>query len=184
MEDKKLTKRIKPTETPIENYFKLDAGCGTNPKGDVNLDFLVKNSPHRQNKTINTHEIKNFILGDINHLPFRDKTFTESVCNHVLEHKGVKPNTAIEELIRCTTKKITITCPHYTQLFLQKIFPIHCHENVLTPMYFHQLLKKIQHDVKSIKWNFIYTRWGRMPFCIPNEMKIIIYPDIKKKICN
>ena len=92
--------------------MKLDVGCGTNPKGDVNLDVSIDRSLHRHNALINVKKIQNFLLGDINCLPFRDKAFTETVCNHVLEHKGVNPNLAIREMVRVSSKKVIITLPH------------------------------------------------------------------------
>ena len=61
-----------------EAFLKLDAGCGAYPKGDVNLDFSVDKSPHRENKIINIQRTRNFILGDINRLPFRSKAFASS----------------------------------------------------------------------------------------------------------
>ncbi len=151
----------------------LDVGCGSKSLGDVNVDLFKNNSPHNSGRSVDLFNTKNFVIADVNHLPFKNKVFSKSVCNQVLEHKGVNPALAIAELIRVTVEEVDIAMPHYSQVFLEKyLFPIHCHTNVLTPRFFHLLLKNYPHKVEAIKWRFTPTRWGRLPIYAPNDMKV------------
>lgn len=157
----------------------LDVGCGNDSSGDVNLDLFKKNSPHNSGRSVDLSKTKNFVIGDVNHLPFKERAFAESICNQVLEHKGVRPKIALAELLRVTRNKVTITVPHYTQVFLQKyFFPQHCHVNVMTKSFFHNELKMFPHEVRNIKWRFIPTRWGKLPIYAPNGLQITVF--IKK----
>ena len=52
----------------------LDAGCGNNPKGEINIDVETK------------YNVKNFIKADVQNLPFKTKVFSESLSHHVIEH--------------------------------------------------------------------------------------------------
>jgi len=85
----------------------LDVGCGSKPRGDVNIDLLVEGADR---SGINPRNIPNLIKADCEFLPIRDKAFEVSHCRHLIEHlKDEKP--CIEELERVTKKKIIITVP-------------------------------------------------------------------------
>ena len=160
--------------------MKLDIGCGNNPKGDVNLDLSIGRNLHRDNVAINTKEVPNFILADVNYLPFRDNSFSEICCYHVIEHRGVNPSRAVEEMIRVATERVEIRLPPTIILFIQKLFHLHAHQNTLTPAYFHHLLQKVDHTVEIYR-GFVRTNWGRklpayitLPIYIPLELRIKI----------
>jgi len=72
----------------------LDCGCGTRPKGDVNVDVVKRVAP-------------NFVRCDIQWLPFRDEVFTRTFCLCVLEHLH-KPYTALKEISRITNGEVTV----------------------------------------------------------------------------
>ena len=91
----------------------LDIGCGDSPRGDVNCDLFVGESPHlTAPRYIQPEKIPNFVRCDANCLPFRYKAFTESLCRHVIEHKGVTPSAVLKEIVRVTSDTVTIILPH------------------------------------------------------------------------
>jgi SAM-dependent methyltransferase len=56
----------------------LDVGCGSHPKGHVNIDV---------NRTITKQKrVPTFILADAQNLPFRDSCFSLIYACHVIEH--------------------------------------------------------------------------------------------------
>ncbi len=155
--------------------MKLDVGCGADSHGEVNLDLFKENSPHNRGLPVDLVKAVNFVVGDINHLPFKAGVFSETCCYQVLEHEGVNPKQALSELIRVTSGHVDITVPHYTLVFLQKyFFPQHCHTNILTNHFFHKQLKCYVHTVKAIKWRFLPSRWGRLPVYAPNDMHVTV----------
>jgi len=87
----------------------LDVGCGSHPRGDVNIDLYTGISPHHRNP-IQPRIIPNFILADAQHLPIRSATFKLALCSHVLEHLS-EPLKAIRELAQAA-EIIHITVPN------------------------------------------------------------------------
>jgi len=76
----------------------LNAGCGTLPPyGDVNLDITPKPVP-------------NFILNNIENMPFKDKEFGACVVSHVLEHVD-NPEKAYQECHRVADQVYLINPP-------------------------------------------------------------------------
>ena len=63
----------------------LDVGCGSFPSGNVNCDLYIKDVGHRwQDGTeINYKRIGNFVLCDVQHLPFRANIFSSVYSSHV-----------------------------------------------------------------------------------------------------
>jgi len=81
------------------NQFKvLDIGCGARAKGDVNID-LYPNDRKQCKQTWNPKKIRNFVLADAEHLPFKDKTFITIYVVHVCEHLK-NPFKALQEFNR------------------------------------------------------------------------------------
>jgi len=76
----------------------LDVGCGKRKIGDINVDIDKKVKPD--------------IICDIHHLPFKNSQFDIVFSYHVLEHKGVKPEKAIKELLRISNGIVEIQVPH------------------------------------------------------------------------
>jgi len=76
----------------------LNAGCGSMPPfGDVNLDIVPRSVP-------------NFVLGNIEDMPFEDKEFGACVASHVLEHVG-NPEKALKECHRVADRVWIIEPP-------------------------------------------------------------------------
>ena len=86
--------------------MRLDVGCGGDPKGDVNIDLYWGESPHTA-RYIDPRGIKNFVIADAHHLPFRDDCFTSIVCDNVLEHLE-KPWEALKEFSRVAGEALII----------------------------------------------------------------------------
>lgn len=57
----------------VKSSFTLDVGCGSLPRGDINIDVI-------------RYDYENFVLADARHLPFKDKVFTHLMVYNVLEH--------------------------------------------------------------------------------------------------
>jgi len=77
----------------------LDVGSGPYPfrHATILADLYVKDSPHRVGELLRDH--RPFLVLDIEHLPFRDKSIHFVYCSHVLEHVD-DPKTACSELMR------------------------------------------------------------------------------------
>ena len=76
----------------------LNAGCGSLPPyGDVNLDVVPRSVP-------------NFVLGNIQGMPFEDKQFASCVASHVLEHTN-NPQRALKECERVADRVWVIGTP-------------------------------------------------------------------------
>jgi ubiquinone/menaquinone biosynthesis C-methylase UbiE len=91
----------------------LDVGSGDIPKGDVNCDLFRYFSPHvnkrGQIRIVDTSH--NFVCCDAEHLPFKNRSFGEVFCRHVIEHVE-HPYKLIDELIRVARNKVTVQTPH------------------------------------------------------------------------
>ena len=88
--------------------MKLDVGCGFNPQGNVNIDLYLE-PRQRVRGEIDPRDIKNFILADACHLPFRE-VFDEAISDNVIEHLE-NPIQAINEIVR-VSRKIYIRVPN------------------------------------------------------------------------
>lgn len=95
----------------------LDVGCGDRPTGDVNCDLYINDTEgHRtpidpERYTIKTKTIKNFVLCDASHLPFKDDAFDSVFSGQVIEHVNT-PQLMLRELIRVSNDKVVVECPH------------------------------------------------------------------------
>jgi len=89
-----------------ESFKVLDVGCGSNPKGDVNIDLLIKDDAGYHVK-VYREKIPNFVLADAHSLPFRDKSFRKVYSSHLLEH--VNDEALVElEMMRVASQFIDI----------------------------------------------------------------------------
>ena len=77
----------------------LDVGCGAHPfpYATMLVDLHTEKSEHRQEEL--RTDGKSFQVADINHLPFKDKSYDFVFCSHVFEHVD-NPQSACEELMR------------------------------------------------------------------------------------
>ena len=102
----------------VDDFFlSLDVGCGSRPKGDVNIDRLDKDSDplkynllQKQNFVVNNDKIQNFVRADARYLPFQDKVFDKSYCFHLMEHIS-EDQIVYEELKRVSSREIEIRVP-------------------------------------------------------------------------
>lgn len=81
--------------------MRLNVGCGADPWGDIRLDVAIQYFGRKS--TLN-------ILGDAHHLPFRDKVFSESRMNDVLEHLSSWKH-GLKEICRVTKNRIELRFP-------------------------------------------------------------------------
>jgi len=80
----------------------LDIGSGDNPcfRADVICDkYFFDNSQRSGKMKIQIYPHQKFVIGDIQFLPFKDKSFDFVICKHLLEHLD-NPGKGIEELMR------------------------------------------------------------------------------------
>jgi hypothetical protein len=83
-------KRLKPT---------LNAGSGAENWGDVRVDVERGHSFFFPGKSTAN------MIADVQHLPFRNQSFSETRCFHVLEHTD-NPRLALSELRRVSAKVV------------------------------------------------------------------------------
>jgi len=93
-------------------FRRLDIGCGSDPKGNVNLDLYPEYTIHRGFKTkIDTKKTRNFVKGDSLHLPFKNKAFSIVYSKNVIEHTD-NPIQFIRECMRVANKEVELSLPH------------------------------------------------------------------------
>ena len=89
----------------------LDVGCGDDPRGDVNVDLFIGQTPHiRRPHKIDAKRIPNFVRADAEHLPFREDVFETVFCCDVIEHFE-EPDRCFRELWRVSSKTIIVWVP-------------------------------------------------------------------------
>jgi ubiquinone/menaquinone biosynthesis C-methylase UbiE len=81
----------------------LDVGCGQRQRGDVNVDIYKPIKKPRSE----------FVLASSAHLPFKDDSFEQVFCHHMLEHLE-NPYPALKELIRVSSYTVKCIVPHGT----------------------------------------------------------------------
>lgn len=86
----------------------LDVGCGADPRGDVNVDLMVKGSHEKWDQ--NPEGIPNFVRADVRYLPFRSRSFDLVYCSHVLEHLE-DPDEGLSELKRVSRSRVAVILP-------------------------------------------------------------------------
>lgn len=90
---------------------RLDVGCGNLPVGDVNVDLYVTEGSHRPGREqLRVREIRNFVRADAEHLPFKDKVFSECISRHTVEHVE-NPFRMISEMKRVTNGVVKVIAP-------------------------------------------------------------------------
>lgn len=98
------------------DFKMLDVGCGTKPKGDVNVDFFrgglnPQTGDQIQGEFMSPQKIKNFIVADATHLPFKNESFEVVFSSHTIEH-AQNPSAMLREICRAAKRKVIIRCPH------------------------------------------------------------------------
>jgi len=94
----------------------LDIGCGNNPKGAVNCDLYLGETPHIMNENyIDPRKIPNFVRCDAMHLPFKDNAFKIVNTSELLEHV-INPPLFLSEMKRISKKIVTLDVPNLRRL--------------------------------------------------------------------
>jgi hypothetical protein len=92
------------TDGKYVSFEMLDVDCGTNAKGDVNIDFFRgEQNPQTGDKIrgelMAPKKIANFIVADAMHLPIKDKSFNVAISSHTIEHVQ-EPLLMLKEMCR------------------------------------------------------------------------------------
>ncbi len=118
--------------------MKLDVGCGNHPKGDVNVDVRTVEVNVFYAEPINIKSIPNFVKADAEHLPFKDKVFSECISSHTIEHVE-NPFLAVKEMQRVTYGKVKFVTPlWFSHEYLSWLRP-RCHKHWILPHWFTSL---------------------------------------------
>jgi ubiquinone/menaquinone biosynthesis C-methylase UbiE len=95
----------------------LDVGCGSNPKGDLNLDrYRITREEGAQNRQTKT---KADIIATGECLPFQDNAFDIVRSDQCIEH-STKPKLFLDECIRVARRQVFIRCPHHQSPYSAK----------------------------------------------------------------
>jgi len=98
--------------------MKLDVGCSDAPKGDVNVDLRTREVDEFYRLPLQTYrKIKNFVKADAQHLPFRNKIFSESISSHTIEHVE-NPSLIVNEMKRVTHGMVRILTPFSSAMLI------------------------------------------------------------------
>lgn len=97
----------------------LDVGCGSKPRGHVNVDLLVPDDEWK--RTVNPKIIPNFVRADARFLPFRNCAFELCVASHLLEHSNV-PSCLLREMLR-VAQRVRIILPNELQALFDIVRP-------------------------------------------------------------
>lgn len=135
----------------------LDVGCGSRPRGNVNVDLFLEKSEHRYTD-IDLKKIPNFVNASVNYLPFRDNTFFKTICVSVLEHRGVDFYKALNEMLRVSSNYVEFRVP--TLWCLEALPSRHKgHKHVFTSRMIRQVLKNYCYEIMvehtGRLWRFI-----------------------------
>lgn len=155
----------------------LDVGCGSRPRGDVNVDLRTNVDP-KISLFLEPQDIPNLVLADVSYLPFKDSIFEKVLSSHVIEHVD-KPHKMLEELLRVAKKEITIQCPHKMSEHPLTFARRHgYHQNFFNQAWFKNVLRK-QPKVKGLYTEI--TKWKPFPnylmplMLFPKEITTTIY---------
>lgn len=117
-----------------DEVLTLDVGCGTLPKGDINVDVDKK----RYIKQWRKNMPKNLILADAKHLPFPNNTFTHTYCMVALPYMGNEIQ-AVKEIARTLKPNGTFSVSHHLLPIYIKYLFIYIKQNltkdILYPFY-------------------------------------------------
>jgi ubiquinone/menaquinone biosynthesis C-methylase UbiE len=94
----------------------LDVGCGTKPKGDVNVDFFrqgfnLQVEDQKVGAYMSPKNIPNFVIAEASHLPFKTEAFNVVFSSHTIEHVN-QPFAMLREMCRVAKRKAIVRCPH------------------------------------------------------------------------
>jgi hypothetical protein len=104
------------TEDAHSEFNMLDVGFGTLPRGDVNVDFFRSGfNPQTGDQIkggfVSPKKVKNFVVADVMHLPFKANAFKVAFSSHTIEHVK-NPMLMLREMCRVAERKVIVRCPH------------------------------------------------------------------------
>ncbi len=143
----------------------LDVGCGTEKyaKGTVNVDccregFNKQIGNQNVGELVEPKKIRNFVVADACHLPFRDGVFEASFSSHTIEHT-TNPLLMFGEMNRVTHGRVKIRCPHRRGSGAKRPF----HRQYLDEDWFRQAAEKfsLRHEESVTAWDYPIT--NRIP---------------------
>jgi len=97
-----------------QNWVGLDVGCGSGVWHNLDLEKGAGQRLAEYGVDFARRGKKNFVIGSLYHLPFRDKTFDYVASAHVGEHLE-KPVEAVKEMARITKHLVFANIPRYTR---------------------------------------------------------------------
>ncbi len=136
-----------------ESKVKLDVGCGSNPRGDINVDFFTggwnsQEGDQKKGELMNPQLIPNLVVAHAEFLPFRDGCFDVAFSSHTVEHVK-NPFRMMRELLRVSRGKVIVRCPHRKGSGAKRPF----HINYLDEEWFNKLLLKLGYQPKIVVTN-------------------------------
>lgn len=137
--------------------LKLDVGCGSFPSGDVNCDLFIKDIGHRTGSTkimggtLEPKKIKNFLICDVQHLPFKNGVFGEVYSSHVIEHVD-NPFLLLKEMVRVSNCKVVVYCPHKLGERLT-VGNNSYHKGFFNKSWFYRAAKKLQVNCAKVEYS-------------------------------
>ncbi|MGA3058974.1 MAG: class I SAM-dependent methyltransferase [Candidatus Bathyarchaeia archaeon] len=157
--------------------MKLDVGCGSNPSGDVNIDFLSFGWNSHEGKFMNPRLVSNFVVADAVFLPFRDGCFDVAFSSHVIEH--VKdPYRMLSELLRVSKKEVVVRCPHRRGSGAKRPH----HINYLDEDWFLGSLAKLGYSAKVLVTIFDYPVSSRLALICPRKLQFLFGRNILYRV--
>jgi SAM-dependent methyltransferase len=163
------------------NETVLDVGCGTNPRGTINVDCYVPNPIP-----------VNFVLADAEHLPFKDKSVDTVVSFYNIEHL-VDPASFFKKAAKIARKKVIMVTDN-SEWFGDIIFRVlgvgriynreHCYkwskeymENLLTRLAFKNVNVSLVNMSTSLPVKILALVFGPLP-----GIGDFFYRDLKVEI--
>ena len=142
-----------------QNKTLLDVGCG---RGHCIEKFLglgldvtgcdVYAKPMARSKA-------NYVQGNVEHLPFQDRSFDVVTCFHTLEHVR-RLSTALSELKRVAKKQLFLIVPQ--QRFFRFTLDLHIHF-FYSPEYFRSLVDYEPSECAQIGGDIVYCAYIERP---------------------
>jgi len=143
---------------------KLDIGCSDAPQGDVNVDLRTKEVDEFYLTPLQTYKtIKNFVKADAQHLPFRNKIFSESISSHTIEHVE-NPSLMVHEMKRVTHGMVRILTPFSFSYAYLSWLRLRNHKHWFLPHWFRELGFQTKINVKLLRPELLGKK---APFCFP-----------------
>ena len=133
----------------------------------------------RSQYDIDVTKVENFVMCDIQNLPFRDDAFEIGYSYHVIEH-GDEPWVMFKEMVRVSKEKVSIKCPNGIADRLNRLHKSGTHKQFLSKKWFSEACRRFP-------WSFTvgYSGYGNpfplrglRVFRFPSEINVIVNKTI------